>query len=150
MQIVRALVGDAVGIQHCVTAAYEHYIQRMGKAPGPILDDYPFRIKHNEVYVVKENEGVVAVLVLILDPDCFLLDNIAVHPSEQGKGLGKKIMMFAEHRALEAGYLAVDLYTHEVMTENFAMYKKWGYVETGRANVKGYDRIYMRKPIGNQ
>ncbi|NKB75647.1 MAG: GNAT family N-acetyltransferase [Gammaproteobacteria bacterium] len=148
--MVRAIADDAKPIQCCVAAAYEHYIERMGKVPGPMLEDYPLRIRENEVYVMRGGSTVVAVLVLILEPDHFLLDNIAVHPSQQGKGLGNKVMTFAENRALETGYSAVDLYTHEVMTENFAMYKKRGYVETERATVKGYDRIYMRKLISTE
>ena len=147
MKIVRASIDDATEIQQCVAAAYEHYIPRMGKAPGPMLDDYPLRIAQNEVYIIKDAGEVVALLVLIITPDQYLLDNIAVRPDQQGRGLGKQLMAFAVQRAVEMGHDAIDLYTHEVMTENIAMYSKWGYVETQRINVKGYDRIYMRKTI---
>ena len=31
---------DVDGITNCVNAAYAHFVHRMGKLPGPLLDDY--------------------------------------------------------------------------------------------------------------
>ena len=36
------------------------------------------------------------------------------------------------------------LYTHVLMTENQALYRRLGYVETGRVTEKGFDRVYMQ------
>ena len=35
---------DADAIRQLVLDAYDHYIARMGKPPGPMLDDYDRRI----------------------------------------------------------------------------------------------------------
>lgn len=37
--IRKALPSDAPGMKACVEAAYRHYVPRIGKAPGPMLDD---------------------------------------------------------------------------------------------------------------
>ena len=39
------------------------------------------------------------------------------------------------------------LVTHEVMTENQAIYARLGYVEIDRRAEDGYRRIYMEKPL---
>jgi hypothetical protein len=39
------------------------------------------------------------------------------------------------------------LVTHEVMTENRAIYAHFGYTEVGRRAEDGYRRIYMEKSL---
>ena len=41
-----ATAADAGAVKACVVAAYSHYIERMGKPPGPMLDDYTEVIAH--------------------------------------------------------------------------------------------------------
>ena len=36
----RAGADDAAGVAECVRAAYSHYIERIGRPPGSMLDDY--------------------------------------------------------------------------------------------------------------
>ena len=141
-----ATTSDSTGIADCVKAAYQHYISRIGKPPGPMLDDYAEMIENHIVFVAEEN-GIVGVLVLIQDTDSILLDNVAVHPGQQGKGLGRYLINLAESEAIERGFDKIQLYTHERMTENFEIYKSLGYLETERKNVQGYDRIYMEKQL---
>ena len=38
---------DAVAIAACVCEAYVHYIERIGKQPGPTLEDYSAVIRHS-------------------------------------------------------------------------------------------------------
>ena len=39
----------------------------------------------------------------------------------------------------------LDLYTHALMVENIAWYRRRGYLEPARVREKGFDRVYMRK-----
>ncbi len=41
----------------------------------------------------------------------------------------------------------LTLYTHEVMTENQAIYAHLGYRETGRRTENGYHRVFMHKEL---
>jgi ribosomal protein S18 acetylase RimI-like enzyme len=138
---------DAVAVRDLVHDAYRHYVPRIGREPGPMGDDYPALIAGGQVWVLEEG-GVLAGLVVILsEPARFLLDNIAVGPAFQGRGFGRVLMEFAEQRARADGHAAVTLYTHVMMTENIALYKKLGFVETGRVSEKGFDRVYMAKAL---
>ncbi len=145
--IRRAVDADAAAVAACVAAAYGLYIERMGKPPGPMLDDYAELIARRMAFVLEGPEGLVGTLVLIAEDGVLLLDNVAVHPDHQGRGLGRCLIAFAEDEARRLGYAALDLYSHETMTENIALYGALGYEETGRRSVNGYARVYMRKKL---
>ncbi len=146
-KIQRAGAGDVDAIGACVNDAYRHYIKRMGKVPGPMLDDYASRVKNDHTYVIKSHDRVIALLVLIEDEKGMLLDNIAVHSDAQGQGIGKRLMAFAEDLAMRSGYTRITLYTHVTMTESFELYKHLGYVVSEKKTVDGYRRIYMEKTL---
>ena len=145
--IQRAQPADAVEMKDCVKAAYRHYIARIGKPPGPMLDDYSEVIEHHQAFIAVESGQIVGVLVLIRKNDGIRMDNVAVLPKYQGKGLGHQLIQFAEAQALEKGFKNLDIYTHELMKESIDMYKRLGYIENKRCTEKGYQRIYMRKRL---
>ncbi len=76
-----------------------------------------------------------------------LLDNIAVVPAAQGKGLGRRLLAFAETAARNENLPAIRLYTNQAMTENVALYTRIGYVETHRGEENGFHRVYMTKRL---
>ena len=138
---------DVDAVQEVVRAAYGHYVVRIGRKPGPMLDDYSALIEAGYVHVVEHAGVVQGVLVLIPEKDSMLLDNVAVAPAAQGLGLGRLMLAFAERCAIDAGYDSIRLYTNEAMTENLELYARIGYAETHRAEEKGLRRVYMAKPI---
>ena len=130
-----------------VDRAYAGYIERMGRKPGPMLDDYAALIADGLVRVICRDERICGVLVLIEKDDHLLLDNIAVDPDAQGLGLGRRLVEAAEEAARRLGYGTVRLYTHETMVENVALYEHLGFSITHRVKERGYDRIYMAKAV---
>jgi ribosomal protein S18 acetylase RimI-like enzyme len=76
-----------------------------------------------------------------------LLDNVAVAPAAQGQGYGRALVGFAEAEARRRGHAQLRLYTHVLMTENLALYRRLGFEETGRITEKGYERVYMAKRV---
>jgi N-acetylglutamate synthase-like GNAT family acetyltransferase len=136
---------DLDGITACVEAAYSPYIERIGRKPGPMLEDYAKVIEERQV-TVAESKGIIAgVLVLALTPEGLLLDNVAVLPSH--RGIGKALLQYAESEARRQGFASLYLYTHEKMTENQTLYSKIGYVAYDHRVEHGFSRIYMRKSL---
>jgi ribosomal protein S18 acetylase RimI-like enzyme len=142
-----ATIADVPAIVDIVNQAYRHYIARMGKLPGPMLDDYAARVLEGTVWVLEEGAVIAAIIVLLPASNYLLLDNIAVSPTRQGFGLGRRLLAFAEAEAMRRGYREIRLYTHETMVENQRLYASIGYVETGRGAEAGYDRVFMRKQL---
>lgn len=138
---------DLAAVRRIVEAAYAPYVARMGKKPGPMLDDYAARIVGEEVFVAARAGRVLGIVVLIDQADHLLLDNVAVDPEGQGGGIGGRLIAFAETEAARRGYGELRLYTHETMTENVALYPRLGYRETHRVEEKGFSRVYFAKDI---
>src|SRR5439155_8179861 len=103
-RIGAAIVADVPAIADIVDEAYRHYIARMGKPPGPMLDDYAARVSEGVVWVFEEGAAVAGIVVLLPTTNYLLLDNIAVSPARQGLGLGRQMLAFAEAEALRRGY----------------------------------------------
>jgi GNAT superfamily N-acetyltransferase len=143
-----ATLRDTATVEAIVHEAYAVYIDRIGKPPGPMLDDYAALIDAGAVSVLEAADGAIAATIVLLPkPDHLLLDNIAVRRASQGKGLGRRLIAFAEVEARRHGYPELRLYTHEKMSENIALYTRLGFVETGRGRDAGYDRVFMTKRL---
>jgi GNAT superfamily N-acetyltransferase len=146
-EIRSAVAADQPAIERVVHDAYTKYVPRIGKPPGPMLDDYTRRIAEGEAWVLTEAGALVGVLVLVAEPDHLLLDNIAVAPDRQGRGYGRRLLAFADAEAARRGYRELRLYTHEKMHENLLIYRAHGWEEYARAHEAGYDRVFMRKRL---
>lgn len=144
-----ATILDPNSIKLCVEAAYSRYLSRMDKPPGPMLQDYSEVIARHQVWILRgDHDAVDGVLVLIPRDDHMLLDNIAVHPDRQGAGLGGTLLRLADAEARRQGYDELRLYTHVTMTENIALYQALGWQIIGQGTEDGYERMFMRKPLG--
>jgi ribosomal protein S18 acetylase RimI-like enzyme len=142
---------DVDALRQLVQDAYSHYVPRLGKPPGPMLDDYARRVAAGQAWVLEEGGMLAGVVVLEeVGNDVLLLDNVAVAPSAQGKGFGRALIAFAEAEAHRRGRGEVRLYTNVAMTENLALYGRLGFRETGRVSEEGYERVYMAKATARQ
>ena len=146
-QIRLAAADDRAEIEAIVRDAYSIYIPRMGREPGPMLDDYAALIAARRVHVVEADGAILGVVVLIPESDAMLLDNVAVRPEAKGRGYGRLLITFAERTTREAGYGTIRLYTHETMTENIALYEGIGFIETHRGEERDLRRVYMAKRL---
>ena len=144
-----AVPADVSEVAALVDRAYTGYIVRIGRKPAPMLDDYAALIADGLVRILCRDGRICGVLVLIENDDHLLLDNVAVAPEAQGLGIGRRLVEAAEEVAGNLGYATVRLYTHETMAENVALYEHLGFTVTHRATERGFDRIYMSKPIAD-
>ena len=138
---------DAPGIAACVCEAYVHYIERIGKQPGPMLEDYAAVIQQFQVHVAVAKAKVVGAIVLKVTDNGFYVDNVSVRPVVKGQGVGRLLLELAEAEARRQGFTSVYLATHELMTENRALYSRIGYVECDHRVVNGYPRVFFRKAL---
>jgi ribosomal protein S18 acetylase RimI-like enzyme len=147
-----AVAADAAAAAAIVDAAYAKYVPRIGRKPGPMLDDHAARIAAGQAFVFEDAGTVVGWLVLIdvreaEGDDHLMLDNIAVLPERAGQGIGHALMRFTEVEAQSRGYAELRLYTNVMMTENIAMYGRAGWAETRRATVNGRHTVFFTKQL---
>lgn len=145
--IRRATPQDAPGVAACVCEAYIHYIERIGRQPGPMLDDYAAVIAESEVHVASAGEKVIGAIVLVVTEEGFYIGNVAVRPSVKGRGVGRRLLELAEAQARGHGYKSIYLATHELMVENQALYSGIGYTQYDRRVVNGFPRVFFRKEL---
>ena len=124
--------------------AYEKYVERMGKEPAPMR---PVIQKEDVVFVCEDNKQVIAFAILVKINDQIILDNIAVDPPHQKKGIGNNFIKFIEEYLMEQKVNKYQLYTNEMMFENIDWYQKIGFKIFKKVTEKGDNRIYFEKEL---
>jgi ribosomal protein S18 acetylase RimI-like enzyme len=142
-----ATAADVDALSAVAVAAYRHYVPRIGREPAPMTADYARVVRDDEVWVAVPGVAIAGFVVLVREPDHLLIENLAVLPSAQGRGIGAGLLGLAEERARQYGVAELRLYTNEAMTENLAYYPRHGYTETHRAQQDGFRRVFFVKPL---
>jgi steroid delta-isomerase-like uncharacterized protein len=149
-ELRKARPSDAPELSRLARSAYAVYQPRMRQPPAPVTADYAAAVRGGQVWVAEEDGRLVGLLVLAEASGGLLLENIAVHPDAQGRGVGARLLALAECEAARRSLAEIRLYTNEVMTENLPYYRRHGYEETGRGEQDGFRRVFFRKrlPVG--
>jgi len=144
-----ATPADVPRLTELVNAAYGHYVERLGGPPGPMTEDYSEVVRSFRVTVAEREGEIVGLIVLGIDEEGFFIHNVAVDPVDQGSGVGRALLEHGEAAAGREGFDAIDLYTHEKMTENLALYERIGYVEYDRRRLDdGMHLVFLRNQLG--
>jgi ribosomal protein S18 acetylase RimI-like enzyme len=145
---VRPALESDIGVLAAVAAeAYRPYVARIGREPAPMTADYAQAVRSGMTWVAEADGDIVGLLVLVVHPDHLLLENVAVVPSAQRRGVGTRLLALAEDQARARGLDEIRLYTNEAMTENLAYYARHGYTETRRAEQDGFRRVFFAKRL---
>src|SRR6185312_2833829 len=142
-----AVDADVPAIARVVHESFAGFIPLIGRAPWPMFQNYPARVAQGAVWALSEDGVVVGVAVLQFNDDHLFIETIAVAPSHQGRGHGRRLLDFVEDEARRRGYDKTRLHMHLTMTRNIALYRKRGYTEYARTEEDGYHRVYLRKRL---
>lgn len=144
-EIRRAEPEDAAAVKHCIEAAYAQYLDRKIDLP-PVSEGIADDIARGRVWVAVIGEVVVAGLVLVAGEGNLKLANIAVDPAHAGKGIGGKLLSYAERQAIKQGFNEMRLNTHAALPENIQLYGHLGWEETSRRG----STVTMRKILNTE
>jgi ribosomal protein S18 acetylase RimI-like enzyme len=147
MTIRAARPEDARRLTELVSAAYGHYVERLGFTPRPMTEDYAELLREKRVLVAERDGEIIGLVVLVTEDGSFFVDNVAVDPALRGTGIGRALLERAEAEALAAGHASIQLYTAAGMTENLALYDRIGYAEYARRHVGDAEIVFLRKQL---
>lgn len=103
------------------------------------------------MWIRDDGVAISALAVFERHADHLLIFNLAVAPSFQRQGLGIELLRFVDAQAVQQGVPEVRLYTNARMERNIALYRAYGFQETGRRPNPyrpGWMLVDMAKPAG--
>ena len=138
---------DAAAVADIVQRAYQGYVDRLGVRPAPLDADHGAAIREGRVFVAGVDGVIAGLIVLVLEPAHLLVENVAVDPSLQHRGVGRDLLGFAEVYARERGRVAVRLFTHRDMDRNLRLYCELGYVREPPPAGDRSPRVFLVKRL---
>ena len=111
---------DAAAIRELTRAAYAKWVPLIGREPKPMTANYENAVTRHRFDLLYVDGTLAALIETIREADHLLVENVAVSPSFQGRGLGHRLMAHAEVLARELGFGTIRLYTNQRFAENIA------------------------------
>jgi ribosomal protein S18 acetylase RimI-like enzyme len=131
--IRRAAAADVETVTRISASAYtEAYLPIVGRAPKPATEDYAPWIAGNDVWLLEAADEARGVIVLDRRADHLFIYSIAVEPKFQHIGHARDLLRFADREAQSMGVNTIRLHTNPRIERNLMLYRRNGYVETGR------------------
>ena len=138
---------DAGIVRDIVRAAYAKWIPVIGREPMPMKADYDQALRERRFDLLSLNGVVAGLIETTLRPDHLWIENVAVRPDSQGKGLGRRLLAHAEQLTVEQGLISLRLLTNAAFADNVALYEKLGYRVDLREPFMGGITLYMSKEV---
>lgn len=146
--IRRATLAGAVAINAITQAAYAQWVPIIGRKPAPMLADYAVAVRSHIIDLIDSAGTIVALIELVPEPDCLLIENVAVLPAHAGRGHGSRLLVHAETVAQQHNLARLRLYTNQKMTSNIALYQRRGFtIDRTAITPDGRDIVHMSKPL---
>jgi len=139
---------DAAEIRRLTREAYRRWVPVIGREPKPMGADYDAAVLSHRFDLLYLDGALAALIETVDEGDRLLIENLAVAPALQGRGLGSRLVRHAEDIARARGCRSVHLYTNQKFLENIALYLKLGYAVDGEEVVSpGTVRVDMSKTL---
>lgn len=145
----QGVAGDAAAIRALTRAAYAKWVPVIGREPLPMAADYEAAVAKHRFDLLYVDGELAALIETIAKEDHLQVENVAVDPAFQKRGLGRKLMAHAETVAAQGGYDMLRLYTNKSFAENVALYQRLGYVVDREEEFRGGFTVYMSKRINS-
>ena len=144
--IRRALAGDAQQMHDIAAEAYHPYIAEIGQPPAPMQANFAAHIAEDICFIIQEQGRACGYAVILEKPDGYWLENIAIHPDQQGNGFGNALLQAVEVFLSQHTH-RYQLYTNIVMRENISWYQRRGFTQTKQVMEEGSHRLYFEKML---
>ncbi|MET8183484.1 GNAT family N-acetyltransferase [Streptomyces sp. NPDC005336] len=127
--------------------AYGEYLGLVDEPPAPLLLDYREVAASGQCHVAVTAEEIVGMVTVETADPYLVLRNLAVRPSAQGKGVGRKLVELVEEMARSAGMRGVRLWTRAEMVDNISFYRELQYDITHSEKNERTHRVFLCKEL---
>ena len=138
---------DVDAIRALTREAYGKWVPLIGREPLPMTADYAEAVRKHRIDLLEANGELLALIEMVPREDHLLIENVAVSPRHQGKGIGRKLLVHAEQVAAELGVSDMRLYTNKRFVENVQLYLRYGYAIDREEPLKDGFLVHMSKRI---
>jgi ribosomal protein S18 acetylase RimI-like enzyme len=145
-----AVATDASAIRDLTREAYAKWVPVIGREPKPMTADYAQAVLQHRIDLLHVDGQFAALIETIPETDHLLIENVAVSPLFQGRGLGRKLMAHAEHVAASLAHREIRLYTNKLFAANLRLYARLGYRVDREDEFAGGFVVHMSKPVRSQ
>jgi ribosomal protein S18 acetylase RimI-like enzyme len=143
----QAVAADAAAVRALTREAYGKWVAVIGREPRPMTADYDEALRRHRIDLLLVDGILAGLIETVAAVDHLLIENVAVAPAFQGKGLGRRLMAHAEHLAASLGHRTLRLYTNKLFAENVRLYRRLGY-RIDREEVLAIGiAVHMSKPL---
>lgn len=147
IQFRSAEPADAAAIRDIVRAAYARWVPVIGREPLPMRVDYDKAVREHRFDLAVEKGAIVGLIETMRHEDHIWIENVAVVPKAQGRGIGRLLLDGAERRAVEAGRPELRLLTNGAFEANVLLYRKHGYTVDREKEFMNGITVYMSKRL---
>jgi GNAT superfamily N-acetyltransferase len=148
VEIRPGAISDAAAIRALTREAYARWTPITGREPTPMTADYDLAVRTHRFDLAYAEGALVGLIELVDEGDVLLVENVAVRPDWQGRGLGRRLMALAEDVARELGHKRVRLFTNKLWAANVQLYLRLGYRIDREAPIDGgMFRVDMSKAL---
>jgi GNAT superfamily N-acetyltransferase len=127
LELRQAAAADAAAVRDLTRQAYAKWVPLIGREPKPMTADYDQAIARHRIDLGYVDGTLAGLIETIAGPDHLLIENVAVAPAFQGRGIGRALMAHAEELAASGGHSELRLYTNQRFSENIRLYLGLGY-----------------------
>jgi ribosomal protein S18 acetylase RimI-like enzyme len=146
-ELRRATASDVADIRKLTREAYAKWVPLIGREPKPMTADYAEAVRTHRIDLLHVAGALAALIETIAEADHLLVENVAVSPAFQGRGLGRKLMAHAEQIAASLGHGEIRLYTNKLFAQNIELYRKLGYLVDREEVLTIGIAVHMSKPV---
>ncbi len=147
LELRRAGAADASAVRQLTREAYAKWVPLIGREPKPMVADYAEAVRHHFIDMLYLDGELAGLIETIPEVDHLLIENLAVAPAFQGRGVGQHLLAHAEALTASLGHGEIRLYTNKRFAANVAFYLKRGYRLDREEAFTGGVMVHMSKRL---
>ncbi|MBS0518534.1 MAG: GNAT family N-acetyltransferase [Proteobacteria bacterium] len=145
LTIRRAVPADAAAVRALTRAAYAKWVPLIGREPLPMVADYDRAVREHVVDLLFVGAEMGGLIEMMDEGDHLLIENVAIAPAFQRRGLGRHLLAHAERVAAARGLPELRLYTNPRFSGNVELYRRHGYAIDREEPFRDGVTVYMSK-----